>query len=118
MISIIKSATIGILFIVAVVYTVLICSIFLIGIEDITKRLYKHHISLSLYFSTIRNFYCTKIIPMFYLDKETASKYTWFGKIIIAVFGFITFGIPLFLSCLIAIFIWIIIRIGMKLILK
>lgn len=117
MISIIKSAIIGILFIVAVVYTVLICSIFLIGIEDITKRLYKHHLSLSLYFSTIRDFYCTKIIPIFCLDKETASKYTCFGKFI-TVFGFITFGIPLFLSCLIAIFIWIIIRIGMKLILK
>lgn len=118
MISIIKSAIIGILFIVAVVYTVLICSIFVIGIEDITKRLYKHHISLSLYFSTIRNFYCTNAVPYFSLDKETASKYNWFGKIIITVFGFITFGIPLFLSCLITIFIWIIIRIGMKLILK
>ena len=118
MILIIKSATIGILFIVAVVYTVLICSTFILGVEDIIKKLYKHNISLSLYFSTIRDFYCTEIIPMFYLDKETASKYTWFGKIIIAVFGFITFGIPLFLSCLITIFIWIIIRIGMKLILK
>ena len=118
MISIIKYVIIGILFIVAVVYTVLICSVFVIGTDDITKRLYKHHISLSLYFSTIRNFYYTNAVPYFCLDKETASKYTWLGKFIITVFGFITFGIPLFLSCLIAIFIWIIIRIGMKLILK
>ena len=118
MISIIKSATIGILFIVAVVYTILICSAFVLGVEDIIKKLYKHNISLRLYYSTIRNFYHTNAVPYFSLDKETASKYNWFGKIIITVFGFITFGIPLFLSCLIAIFIWIIIRIGMKLILK
>ena len=118
MISIIKCAIIGVLFIVTVLYTILLFSIMIIGIEDIIKELYQNKISLRLYFSTIRDFYCTKIIPMFYLDKETASKYTWFGKIIIAVFGFITFGIPLFLSCIIAIFIWIIIRIGMKLILK
>lgn len=118
MISIIKSAIIGILFIVAVVYAVLLGSVFVVGVEDIIKELYKHNISLNLYFSTVRNFYHTNAVPYFCLDKETASKYTWFGKFIITVFGFITFGIPLFLSCVIAIFIWIIIRIGMKLILK
>ena len=118
MISIIKSVIIGILFIVAVVYAVLLGSVFVVGVEDIIKELYKHNISLNLYFSTVRNFYHTNAVTYFSLDKETASKYNWFGKIIITVFGFITFGIPLFLSCLIAIFIWIIIRIGMKLILK
>ena len=118
MISIIKCIIISILFIVAVVYTIFLGSIFIVGIEDIIKKLYKHNISLRLYFSTIRKFYYTNAVPYFSLDKETASKYNWFGKIIITVFGFITFGIPLFLSCLIAIFIWIIIRIGMKLILK
>ena len=118
MISIIKCIIISILFIVAVVYTIFLGSIFIVGIEDIIKELYKHNIHLNLYFSTVRNFYHTNAVPYFSLDKETASKYNWFGKIIIAVFGFITFGIPLFLSCIIAIFIWIIIRIGMKLILK
>ena len=118
MISIIKCIIINILFIVAVVYAIFLGSTFVLGVEDIIKKLYKYNISLRLYFSTDRNFYHTNAVPYFSLDKETASKYTWFGKIIITVFGFITFGIPLFLSCLIAIFIWFIIRIGMKLILK
>ena len=118
MISIIKCGTIGILFIVAVVYTVLICSTFLLGVEDIIKELYQNKISLRLYFSTIQDFYRANAIPYFCLDEEATNSYTWFGKIIITIFGFITFGIPLFLSCLITIFIWIIIRIGMKLILK
>ena len=118
MISIIKCAIIGVLFIVTVLYTILLFSIMTIGIEDIIKELYQNKISLNLYFSTVRNFYHTNAVPYFSLDNETANKYNCFGKIIITIFGFITFGIPLFLSCLITIFIWIIIRIGMKLILK
>ena len=118
MISIIKCAIIGVLFIVTVLYTILLFSIMIIGIEDIIKELYQNKISLRLYFSTIQDFYRANAIPYFCLDEEATNSYTWFGKIIITVFGFITFGIPLFLSCVIAIFIWIIIRIGMKLILK